>query len=95
MRQERVTLSREELKRVKVLERLSSGSMTNGEAASVLGVTCRQMSHLKSKYAQEGSAVQEIRDVGREAQNRGQQERPPADRIQFSFIRNASTSGRF
>ena len=56
MGQGRVTLSREELKRAKVLERLSSGSMTNGEVSSVLGVTCRQLRRLKSKYTQEGAA---------------------------------------
>ena len=49
-------MSREELKRVEILERLSSGSMTNEEAASTLGVTCRQLRRLKSKYAQKGAA---------------------------------------
>jgi transposase len=56
MGQVRMTMSREELKRVKVLERLSSGSMTNEEAVSDLGVTSRQLRRLKSKYAQEGAA---------------------------------------
>jgi transposase len=54
MRQERVTLTRNELKRVKVLERLASGSMSNAEASETLGVTCRQLRRLKSKYSQEG-----------------------------------------
>jgi transposase len=54
MMQERVTLTRNELKRVKVLERVSGGGMSNAEAAESLGVTCRQLRRLKSKYAQEG-----------------------------------------
>jgi transposase len=52
--QERVTLTRRELKRVKVLEQVSGGSMSSAEAAESLGVTCRQLRRLKSKYAQEG-----------------------------------------
>ena len=54
MMRERVTLSKEELKRVKVLERLLSGSMSSAEAAESLGVTCRQLRRLKSKYIQKG-----------------------------------------
>jgi transposase len=54
MRQERVTLTRDELKRVKVLERVAGGSMSNAEAAETLGITCRQLRRLKSKYAQKG-----------------------------------------
>jgi hypothetical protein len=51
MKQERVTLTQKELKRVKVLERLLGGSMSSAEAAEILGVTCRQLRRLKSKYA--------------------------------------------
>jgi transposase len=51
---ERVTLTQKELKRVKILERLFGGSMSSAEAAEILGVTCRQLRRLKSKYAQEG-----------------------------------------
>jgi transposase len=39
---------------VKVLERLLGGSMSSAEAAEILGVTCRQLRRLKSKYAKEG-----------------------------------------
>ena len=56
MRQECVTLSRDELKRVKVMERVLSGSMTNEEASASLGVTCRHLRRLKSKYNQKGEA---------------------------------------
>ncbi|MDR1376656.1 MAG: helix-turn-helix domain-containing protein [Synergistaceae bacterium] len=51
---ERVTLTQNELKRVKVLERLLGGSMSRAEAAESLGVTCRQLRRLKSKYTREG-----------------------------------------
>jgi transposase len=54
MKQERVTLTQRELKRVKVLERVAGGSMNMREAAETLGITCRQLRRLKSKYAQEG-----------------------------------------
>jgi transposase len=54
MRQERVTLTQDELKRVKVLERVSGGSMSMKEAAETLGITCRQLRRLKSQYTQEG-----------------------------------------
>jgi transposase len=54
MKQERVTLSQDELKRVKVLERLLAGSMTHLEAAETLGVGSRQLRRLKTKYIQKG-----------------------------------------
>jgi transposase len=54
MNQERVTLSKNELKRVKVLERVLGGSMSHSEAAASLGVTGRQLRRLKTKYAMEG-----------------------------------------
>ena len=47
-------MSKNELKRVKVLERVLSGSMTPSEAAASLGVTCRQLRRLKIKYIEEG-----------------------------------------
>jgi transposase len=54
MEQERLTLSRDELKRVKVLELMLAESMTNSEAAETLGVSFRQMRRLKTKYLEEG-----------------------------------------
>jgi transposase len=56
MRQERLTLSRYELKRVKVLERVLSGSMTYAEGAETLDVSSRQLRRLKTKYLKEGEA---------------------------------------
>jgi transposase len=50
MRQERISLTRDELKRVRVLERVASGSMTSAEAAVSLGVTDRQLRRLKASY---------------------------------------------
>jgi transposase len=54
MNQERLTLSRDELKRIKVLERVLSGSMTYSEGAETLGVSSRQFRRLKTKYLKEG-----------------------------------------
>jgi transposase len=54
MSQERVTLSKTELKRVKVLERLLGGIMSHSEAAVILGISSRQLRRLKTKYVQEG-----------------------------------------
>jgi transposase len=54
MGQEIISMSRDELKRVKVLERLLGDSMTSGEAAESLGVTVRQLRRLKSSYKQSG-----------------------------------------
>jgi transposase len=51
---ERVTLTQKELKRVKVMERVVSGDMSSVEASESLGVTCRQLRRLKSKYIQRG-----------------------------------------
>ena len=47
-------MSKNELKRVKVLERVLGGSMSNSEAAASLGVTGRQLRRLKNKYVTEG-----------------------------------------
>jgi transposase len=56
MGQERVELSQNELKRVKVLERVLCGSMTHTEGAASLGVTCRQLRRVKAKYTEKGEA---------------------------------------
>jgi transposase len=56
MEQERMTLSRYELKRVKVLERVLSGSMSYAEGADTLGVSSRQLRRLKTKYLEEGES---------------------------------------
>lgn len=47
-------MTKDELKRLKVLERLKGGSMTNEEGAVTLGVTARQLRRLKARYALEG-----------------------------------------
>jgi transposase len=54
MNQERVTLSKNVLKRLKVLERVLGGIMTNFDTAAGLGVTCRQLRRLKIKYKDKG-----------------------------------------
>jgi transposase len=57
MGQETLTLSRTELKKVVVVEKILSGHMTNVEGAAVLGLTCRQVIRLKKKYLTEGGAA--------------------------------------
>ena len=47
-------MSMNELKRIKILERLLGGSMSHMEAAVSLGVTDRQLRRLKSKYLMGG-----------------------------------------
>ena len=47
-------MSKKELKRVKVLERLLCGVISFSDAAASLGVTSRQLRRLKTKYVQEG-----------------------------------------
>jgi transposase len=56
MGQERVTLTRAELKKVLVVEKILGGHMTNGEGAAALGLTVRQVIRLKKKYVEEGGA---------------------------------------
>jgi transposase len=54
MREECVTLSRDELRRVKVMERLLAGVMSGKDAAATIGITERQLRRLKTKYLKEG-----------------------------------------
>lgn len=56
MGQETLTLTRAELKKVLVVEKIIEGHMTNGEGALALGLTERQMIRLKNKYRAEGGA---------------------------------------
>lgn len=55
MEEERIPLAKRELKRILVLERVVSGSMSCAEAASSLGLTARQVRRLRVKYATEGA----------------------------------------
>lgn len=55
MNRELLTLSRAELKRVSILERVLSGSMTCAEATESLGISLRHLRRLKAKYKAEGS----------------------------------------
>jgi len=50
-------LSRAELKKVVVVEKIISGHMTNAEGAAVLGLTSRQVIRLKKRYLTEGGAA--------------------------------------
>ena len=56
MGQETVTLTKAEMKKVVVVEKILGGHMTNGEGAAALGLTVRQMIRLKKKYQTEGGS---------------------------------------
>lgn len=55
MGQETFTLSREEMKKVLVVEKIIDGHMTNNEGAITLGISIRQIIRLKNKYKAEGA----------------------------------------
>jgi transposase len=54
MKRETVTLTNEELKRVKVMELVKHKSMTMKEASETLGLTKRQARRILAKYIREG-----------------------------------------
>lgn len=54
MGQERITLSKEELKRYKVIEQWIQGFITGGEAAELLDLSTRQVFRLKKRILEEG-----------------------------------------
>jgi len=56
MGQETLTLTRAELKKVLVVEKILEGHMTNKEGAAALGLTERQVIRLKQKYQNKGGA---------------------------------------
>lgn len=55
MGQEKLTLSREEMKKVLVVGKIMDGHMTNNEGAIALGLSIRQIIRLKNKYIAEGA----------------------------------------
>jgi len=59
MGQETVTLTKVELKKVLVVEKILDGQMTNGEGAAALGLSERQVIRLKKKY-QLGEGAKEL-----------------------------------
>jgi Trp operon repressor len=56
MGQETITLSREELKKVHVVQNIMNGHMTNSEGAFTLGISVRQIIRLKNNYKAEGKS---------------------------------------
>ncbi|GIN93759.1 hypothetical protein J22TS1_48100 [Siminovitchia terrae] len=54
MGQEKLTLTRKELKRVAVIDRLIQKTMTTREAADLLGGSIRQVYRLKDRILKEG-----------------------------------------
>lgn len=64
MGQETITLTRAELKKIKVIEKILDRHMTNAEGAASLGLTTRQVIRLKKTYLEKG-------EQGISHQNRG------------------------
>lgn len=51
-----MTLTEDELKKVRVVEKILDGQMTNVEGVALLGLSVRQVIRLKKKYVTEGGA---------------------------------------
>jgi transposase len=54
MEQETITLTKVELKKIRVVQKIVDGHMTNSEGALTLGISVRQIIRLKNKYKAEG-----------------------------------------
>lgn len=65
MGQETVTLTKAELKKVLVVEKILGGQMTNREGAAALGLTERQVIRLKKKYQSGGAQELAHKNRGR------------------------------
>lgn len=65
MGQETVTLTKAEMKKVLVVEKILDGRMTNREGATVLGLTERQVIRLKKKYLSGGAQQLAHKNRGR------------------------------
>jgi transposase len=65
MGQETVTLTKAEMKKVLVVEKILDGRMTNREGATVLGITERQVIRLKKKYCSGGAQELAHKNRGR------------------------------
>lgn len=66
MGQETITLTKAEMKKVLVVEKVLDGHMTNVEGAAVLGITPRQIIRLKKTYLEKGTEGLSHQNRGRE-----------------------------
>src|SRR6267143_3571533 len=57
MQGDRITLTRSEQRRLLVLNHLRSGALVNSNAASLLGISVRQVRRLRRRYEAEGAAA--------------------------------------
>jgi transposase len=57
MQGDRITLTRSEQRRLLVLNHLGSGALVNSQAASLLGISVRQVRRLRRRYEREGAAA--------------------------------------
>ncbi len=65
MREETITVTRDELKRLRILAKVQEGSLTMREAAAVVGVTVRQLRRLRRRVEAEGDKGVMHRSRGR------------------------------
>src|SRR2546429_9991041 len=56
MHGDRITLTRSEQRRLLLLNHLQSGALVNAQAASLLGISIRQVRRLRRRYEAEGAA---------------------------------------
>ena len=61
-----VTMSRQELERVELMQRIQDRRTTQAEAAQTLGLTTRQVQRLYRAYRQAGAAGLASRQRGRQ-----------------------------
>jgi hypothetical protein len=57
MKGDRIELSRAEQRRLLVLNQMQAGGLVNAEAASLLGLSVRQLQRLRGAYAERGAAA--------------------------------------
>src|SRR2546430_3395738 len=57
MHGDRITLTRSEQRRLLLLNHLQSGALVNAQAASLLGISIRQVRRLRRRYEAEGAAA--------------------------------------
>jgi transposase len=57
MQGDKITLTRSEQRRLLVLNHLQAGALVNAQAASLLGVSIRQVRRLRRRYQVEGAAA--------------------------------------
>ena len=69
-KEDSVTLSSREQRRLMVLNQLGSGALVNSEAAALLGLSIRQVRRLRGQYGRRGAAALSHGNRGRRHRDR-------------------------